>query len=125
MELKPKLNCVYLDPVDGLFTVTHIAMYLLMCSENNKAITVEYINNKEEFVVSWAFLRERNIKYLGDNLDTARILYEKSIRTDEPVKESIIQEFMGKASGEVFKHLQDPADVLEKQAELEEEDYGI
>ena len=78
---KVNVGGIYLDNQGKVFQITNANMYLVLMSPRNKAITIEYLDTKEELILSWDQLYESIVKHLGNNPVAARILYEKVLRS--------------------------------------------
>ena len=78
---KFKIGDTYLNNEDRVIQITSANMYLVSMSNTYKAITVEYLDTKEEVILSWNQLYNSIVKHLGNNPKVARVLYEKVTRS--------------------------------------------
>lgn len=78
---KFKIGDVYKDNQGRICQITNANMYLVLMSGTNKAITVEYLDTKEEVILSWDQLYDSIVQHLGNNPKVARVLYEKVLRS--------------------------------------------
>ncbi len=78
---KFKIGDVYLDNQGRVCQITNANLYLVLMSGSNKAITVEYLDTKEEVILSWDQLYDSIVKQLGNNPEVARVLYERVVRS--------------------------------------------